>query len=202
MALELERPLCLYKVPEGDFLVALLAGSRALRGPPEAGPLRSIMKTIVATLDRIKEQDTWRAGNQSFDYGPETGLTDVGIVRGREAGGEDGRNGAFGAGSRSPEQTHSRCSGPGKQIFMVDHHHLARALWSLKMSEAVLGDQLAGWSGLEIKAFWRMMESKGYCWPIDADGNRRPYAAIPKYIADLTDNAWRTLARHVRGQAF
>jgi hypothetical protein len=92
--------------------------------------------------------------------------------------------------------------GPGKQIYMVDHHHLARALWSLRIPEVVLGDRLADWSGLETKAFWRMMESKGYCWPIDADGNRRPYAAIPASIADLTDNVWRTLARHLRGKAF
>ena len=26
--------------------------------------------------------------------------------------------------------------GPGKQIYIVDHHHLARALWSLKIPEA------------------------------------------------------------------
>ncbi len=50
--------------------------------------------------------------------------------------------------------------GPGKQIYIVDHHHLARAFWSLKISEVVLGDKLADWSGLETKAFWRMMESK------------------------------------------
>ena len=92
--------------------------------------------------------------------------------------------------------------GPGNQIFMVDHHHLARALWSLNMTEVVLGERLADWSGLETKAFWRTMESKGYCWPIDADGNRRPYAAIPASIAGLTDNVWRTLARSMRGKAF
>jgi hypothetical protein len=45
------------------------------------------------------------------------------------------------------------------------------------------------------------MESNGYCWPIDADGNRRPYA-IPQHIGDLTDNVWRSLARKVRGKAF
>jgi hypothetical protein len=92
--------------------------------------------------------------------------------------------------------------GSGKKIYIVDHHHLARALWSLKIPEAVLGDRVADLSGLEPKAFWRMMESKGYCWPIDADGNRRPYSAIPSSIADLTDNVWRTLARKVRGKAF
>ena len=86
--------------------------------------------------------------------------------------------------------------GPDKQIFMVDHHHLARALWSLDIHEAVLGDQFADWSDMEIKSFWRKMESNGYCWPIDADGNRRPYAAIPHHVGDLTDNVWRSLAQN------
>ena len=88
--------------------------------------------------------------------------------------------------------------GPDKQSFMVDHHHLVRVLWSLDIREAALGDELADWSDLEIKSFWRKIELNGYCWPIDADGNRRPYAAIPDRIGDLTDNVWRSLARRVR----
>jgi hypothetical protein len=92
--------------------------------------------------------------------------------------------------------------GPGKRLFMVDHHHLDRALWSLSIGEAALGDPLADWSDLEVKAFWRKMESNGFCWPIDADGNRRPYADIPGHVSDLTDNFWRSLARRVRGRAF
>ena len=92
--------------------------------------------------------------------------------------------------------------GPGQSIYMVDHHHLARALWSLNIREAVLGEQLADWSDLDIKAFWRQMEASGFCWPIDADGNRRPYSAIPQHVSELTDNVWRGLARRVRGKAF
>jgi hypothetical protein len=92
--------------------------------------------------------------------------------------------------------------GPGKRIYMVDHHHLARALWSLNIHEAALGELLADWSHLAPKEFWREMERHGFCWPIDADGNRRPYSAIPAHIGDLTDNMWRTLARKVRGLAF
>jgi hypothetical protein len=92
--------------------------------------------------------------------------------------------------------------GPDKQIYIVDHHHLVRALSSLKIREAILGDQLADWSDKEVKDFWRTMEAHHYCWPIDADGNRRPYAAIPTSIADLTDNVWRTLGRVLRGKAF
>ena len=92
--------------------------------------------------------------------------------------------------------------GPGKRIYMVDHHHLARALWSINIREAVLGDTLADWSDLEDRPFWRKMEKNGYCWPIDTDGNRRPFAAIPHHISELTDNVWRSLARRVRGEAF
>ncbi len=92
--------------------------------------------------------------------------------------------------------------GPRKQIYIVDHHHLVRALLSLKIPEAILGDRVADWSDKETKDFWRLMESTHYCWPIDAEGNRRPYAAIPTSIADLTDNIWRTLGRYVRGKAF
>lgn len=40
------------------------------------------------------------------------------------------------------------------------------------------------------------------CWPIDTDGNRRPFAAIPHHISELPDNVWRSLARRVRGEAF
>jgi len=92
--------------------------------------------------------------------------------------------------------------GPGKRIYMVDHHHLVRALWSINIREAVLGDTLADWSDLEDRPFWRKMEKNGYCWPIDTDGNRRPFAAIPHHISELPDNVWRSLARRVRGEAF
>jgi hypothetical protein len=43
---------------------------------------------------------------------------------------------------------------------------------------------------------------KGYCWPIDADGNPQTLRAILGSIENLTDNAWRTLARRARGEAF
>jgi len=92
--------------------------------------------------------------------------------------------------------------GPNGRIYIVDHHHLARALWSLDIREAALGEKMKDWSDLDEKRFWPKMEDAGYCWPIDADGNRRPFAAIPHHISELTDNPWRTLARQVRGTAF
>jgi hypothetical protein len=92
--------------------------------------------------------------------------------------------------------------GPKRRIYMLDHHHLARALWTIGVREAALGEEVADWSELTVKDFWLKMDRERYCWPIDADGNRRPYAAIPDHIEDLTDNIWRTLARELRGKAF
>jgi hypothetical protein len=92
--------------------------------------------------------------------------------------------------------------GPGGELFMTDHHHLVRALWEEKRPSAILGERVADWSDLDPKAFWKRMDAKSLCWPIDADGNRRPYAAIPDHVAKMTDDPWRTLARRVRGKAF
>lgn len=92
--------------------------------------------------------------------------------------------------------------GPKKEIYIVDHHHLCRALWTIDKKKALLGEELADWSDLDNKQFWKKMDSSGYCWAIDSHGHRRPYSAIPKHIRELTDNVWRSLARAVRGRAF
>jgi hypothetical protein len=92
--------------------------------------------------------------------------------------------------------------GPRGEIYMTDHHHLVRALYEEGRPQAVLGDRVADFSDLDAKAFWERMDERDLCWPIDADGNRRPFAAIPDHVSKLTDNPWRTLARRVRGKAF
>lgn len=92
--------------------------------------------------------------------------------------------------------------GPRNRIYMIDHHHLLRALWTIGVRKAALGEQVSDWSEMPLKEFWRKMDRKGYCWPIDAEGNMRPYAAIPAHVTELTDNVWRTLARQLRGEAF
>ena len=92
--------------------------------------------------------------------------------------------------------------GPKKEIYIVDHHHLCRALWSIGKKRALLGTELADWSDLNNKEFWKKMDTNGYCWAIDSQGHRRPYSAIPQHIRELTDNVWRSLARAVRGRAF
>lgn len=92
--------------------------------------------------------------------------------------------------------------GPKKRLYLVDHHHLCRALLRIDHDWIFLGPAKADWSGLDLATFWHRMETEGFCWPIDVDGNRRPCVKIPGHIGDLTDNPWRTLARGVRGKAY
>ncbi|MDI4665981.1 hypothetical protein K9U40_16865 [Xanthobacter autotrophicus] len=92
--------------------------------------------------------------------------------------------------------------GPKRRLYMIDHHHLCRALLEIGHDTVMVGAPRADWSALDLKDFWHRMETQGFCWPIDVDGNRRPCVKIPEHISELTDNPWRTLARGVRGKAY
>lgn len=92
--------------------------------------------------------------------------------------------------------------GPKRRLYMIDHHHLCRALLAAGHETVLLGEARADWSGLDLRAFWHRMETDGLCWPIDVEGNRRPCVKIPRHVSELTDNPWRTLARGVRGEAY
>ncbi|MFG1221684.1 ParB-like protein [Xanthobacter autotrophicus DSM 597] len=92
--------------------------------------------------------------------------------------------------------------GPKRRLYIIDHHHLCRALLAVGEETVFLGEARADWSDLDLKAFWHRMETEGLCWPIDVDGNRRPCVKIPAHVSALTDNPWRTLARGVRGMAY
>jgi len=92
--------------------------------------------------------------------------------------------------------------GPRGRPYIVDHHHLCRALLRIDHDKVVLGEQVADWSDLDLPSFWHRMESANLCWPIDTEGNRRPCVKIPSHVKELTDNPWRTLARGVRGRGY
>lgn len=92
--------------------------------------------------------------------------------------------------------------GPNGRIYMVDHHHFCRVMHELGHRKVLLGEREHDWSNLDIEAFWKRMEKRRLCWPVDIDGNQRPAVKIPAHVKDLTDNPWRTLARAVRGKAY
>jgi hypothetical protein len=87
--------------------------------------------------------------------------------------------------------------GPKQRHYVVDHHHLARALHEEGVKEVaiVVGNNL---SGLDRDAFWTVMDNRNWMHPYDAEGVRRPYRDIPKSVADLIDDPFRSLAGELR----
>lgn len=87
--------------------------------------------------------------------------------------------------------------GPKGRSYVIDHHHLARALLDEGQAE-VLTTVIADLHRLSQDAFWVFLDNRGWLHPFDANGERCSYHAIPKKIADLTDDPFRSLAGAVR----
>ncbi len=87
--------------------------------------------------------------------------------------------------------------GPKKRSYVIDHHHLARALLD-EGCEGVLVNVVADLSMLDRDAFWVFVDNRGWCHPYDAEGRRAGFDAIPKSLADLADDPFRSLAGALR----
>lgn len=87
--------------------------------------------------------------------------------------------------------------GPKKRHYVIDHHHLSRAL-QLEGVEAVQVTVVADLHKLDKQAFWTVCDHKAWAHPYDADGARQTFKDIPKAIADLVDDPFRSLAGELR----
>ena len=87
--------------------------------------------------------------------------------------------------------------GPGGRHYLIDHHHLALALHEEEQSK-VLVTVTADLSALPKAAFWTYLDNRALCHPYDAAGKRRAFADIPKSIAGLTDDPYRSLSGELR----
>ena len=87
--------------------------------------------------------------------------------------------------------------GPKGRRYIIDHHHLARALMDEGV-EAVLTEPLADLSTLAKDAFWVFLDHRNWCFPYDAEGRRVDFEQIPKSVAEMTDDPWRSLAGELR----
>lgn len=87
--------------------------------------------------------------------------------------------------------------GPKGRFYIVDHHHLGLALREDGVRTAWLV-VLQDYASLDIQRFWRVMEFRQWAHPYDAKGRRLEYAAIPKHLAGLQDDPYRSLAGFVR----
>jgi hypothetical protein len=87
--------------------------------------------------------------------------------------------------------------GPKEHNYIIDHHHLARALHE-EGAEQVLVVAVADLSSLDQDAFWTFLEH--HCWvhPYDAKGRRRDYDDIPKLVSELRDDPYRSVAGELR----
>ncbi len=87
--------------------------------------------------------------------------------------------------------------GPKERHYVIDHHHLARALHDEGVAD-ILVTIVANLAALERDAFWVVMDLRGWTHPFDADGRRQDHDALPKSVADLCDDPFRSLAGEVR----
>ena len=87
--------------------------------------------------------------------------------------------------------------GPDKRHYVVDHHHLARALHDEGMKD-ILVSVIADLTMVDRDAFWGVMDNKRWVYPYDAKGERRHFRDIPHTVADLRDDPFRSLAGELR----
>ena len=87
--------------------------------------------------------------------------------------------------------------GPDERYYVVDHHHLARALHDEGVKDilvTVIGDLRM----VQKDAFWNVMDNKRWVYPYDVKGERRRFKDLPKSIKDLDDDPYRSLAGELR----
>lgn len=87
--------------------------------------------------------------------------------------------------------------GPDGRYYVVDHHHLARALHDEGV-EDILVTVIADLSMVDKAALWSVLDHRRWAYPYDAKGERRPFKDMPTSIADLKDDPYRSLAGEVR----
>jgi hypothetical protein len=88
-------------------------------------------------------------------------------------------------------------AGYSGHYFLVDHHHLGRALWEAGVNTGPF-EVIDDLSALEKDAFWREMERLHWVHPYDEAGRKRDFSEIPHHLRSLRDDPYRSLAAHVR----
>ncbi len=87
--------------------------------------------------------------------------------------------------------------GPGKKLYITDHHHLARAALEGGVKVACLEVE-ADLSSLGTDEFWEKMNESSWVHPLDQNGVRHRYVSLPDHLSQLIDDVYRSLAGFVR----
>ena len=87
--------------------------------------------------------------------------------------------------------------GPKGRYYVIDHHHLARALHDECVKDVAV-TVIANLSKLDRDAFWFVMDNRDWTHPFDEDGRRQAYSDLPKSVDKLIDDPFRSLAGELR----
>jgi hypothetical protein len=87
--------------------------------------------------------------------------------------------------------------GPNDRYYVIDHHHLARALIEEGQRE-VFVTVIADLHRLDRDSFWFVLDCHDWMHPFDDKGKRRGYEDIPKSVKSLVDDPFRSLAGELR----
>ncbi len=87
--------------------------------------------------------------------------------------------------------------GPDDSWWIVDHHHLARALHDEGVEE-VLVSVVAKLDHLPKRRFFSVMDYRNWLHCYDRHGQSQSHKDLPRHIAKLEDDPYRSLAGAVR----
>ncbi len=87
--------------------------------------------------------------------------------------------------------------GPKGHTYIIDNHHLTRALHDEGI-DSVLIRPIADLGHLGRDEFWRHLDMRNWVRLYDAEGQRRPFGDLPKTVAGLKDDPYRSLAGDLR----
>jgi hypothetical protein len=82
--------------------------------------------------------------------------------------------------------------GPKGRHYIVDHHHFTKALLD-EEAPALSVYVIADLQSLEKDEFWTFLDNSDWCHAYDAEGKRRELSDIPKQLAQLVDDPYRSL---------
>jgi hypothetical protein len=87
--------------------------------------------------------------------------------------------------------------GPKERHYVIDHHHLCRAL-SEEGVENLLVSVTADLRSLKKVEFWAYLDNRAWCHTYDGEGRRRGFDDMPDSMDALRDDPYRSLAGELR----
>jgi hypothetical protein len=87
--------------------------------------------------------------------------------------------------------------GPHNALYIVDHHHWARAWLDLGYADAPV-TVVADWHHLGRQRFWKKMQARRWVHPFDENGRRCSIDDLPPTIHGMVDDPYHSLAAFAR----